>query len=346
MEKTTIDPPRDLCSYADSGATVHCFHSGSVFVPGSLTHCDARTVLLADKISVTSKRSGDVIIPFENSNVRLNGVLLIPDLGYNLVSTGRLADNGIESNLRRHDVQLFLEDNKFYVGCGKRDVNYGMYTLPHALISPPREKAMIMSPHDIAQLRHQRLAHINPCNLANVHKHVAGVPKLGPRQDVCRACRLGKAQKLPFPGHFDIASTIGEVVHLDIVGKLETSFPDRYRYVLTFVDSYSRYTFIGLMRYCSDLSNVFKGVSAKFREIGGAKIRPLFTGPIAKIHPDGAKEYISLQDSLEGVGKKLFSPPHTPELNGIAESVNRIMVEGALSMLIQASYRHAYGHLH
>ena len=34
---------------------------------------------------------------------------------------------------------------------------------------------------------------------------------------------------------------------------------------------------------------------------------------------------------------KSFSPPYTPELNGIAERVNRTMVEAALSMLIQAN---------
>ena len=148
VEKTTVDPPRDLCSYADSGATVHCFHSESVFVPGSLTECDTRTILLADKTSVTSSRSGDVIIPFENANVRLKGALYIPDLGYNLVSTGRLADNGIESNFRRRDVQLFLEEENFYVGCGKRDTESGMYTLPSFTAFHPNTISQLSTPND------------------------------------------------------------------------------------------------------------------------------------------------------------------------------------------------------
>ena len=47
---------------------------------------------------------------------------------------------------------------------------------------------------------------------------------------------------------------------------------------------------------------------------------------------------MALQDSLGG-GKenKSISPPYTPELNGIAERVNRTMVEGSLAMLIQAN---------
>ena len=45
-----------------------------------------------------------------------------------------------------------------------------------------------------------------------------------------------------------------------------------------------------------------------------------------------------MQNDIGGVNQnKSFSPPYTPELNGIAERVNRTMVEAALSMLIQAN---------
>ena len=64
--------------------------------------------MLADKYSVIYRVSGEVILPFENSNVHLRNVLYIPELGYNLLSTGRFADNGIESHYRRRDVLLNL----------------------------------------------------------------------------------------------------------------------------------------------------------------------------------------------------------------------------------------------
>ena len=340
VEKTTVNPPRDHSSYADSGATVHCFHSESFFVPGSLSECDTRTIMLADKTTVTANRSGEVVIPFENANVRLRNVLLIPGLGYNLVSTGKLADNGIQSNFRRLDVQLSLEEDGFYIGCGSRHSRSGMYTLPDPLVgaNANEHRAFSMNAQDTAQLWHNRLAHLNPRDLVSLHNHVRDVPQLVQMDDVCRACRLGKAHKLPFPGHFEQAKAVGEIIHSDIVGPLEPSWPDRYRYISTFVDGHSRYTLIGLMHHKSDIHEVFQGVSAKFRKVGGASINPNFHGPIAKIHSDGAKEYIALQNSLGGgEHNKSFSPPYTPELNAIAERVNRTMVEGALSMLIQAN---------
>lgn len=342
LQKATVLPPRDNRSYADSGATAHFFHSQSLFVPGSMKECDPTTVLLADKTPVSSTECGDVIIPFRDANIRLRNTFYVPGLGYNLVSMGRLADNGIESHFRRDDVQLMLESDGFVIGTGERDNDTRLYMLPEPISHDASQHAMVTEKaKDEAQtqLWHQRLAHINGRDLMKVHVHADGVPKLCPMEEVCRACRLGKAHKLPFPSQFRQASRVGELVHSDIVGPLEPSFPDRFRYVSTFLDGHSRYLLIGCMNRRSMLKEVFDQVSVKFRKIGGAKSETNigFTG-ITKLHSDGAKEYVALQNDLGGVdGDKSFSPPHTPELNGIAERVNRTMVEAALALLIQAN---------
>lgn len=98
-EHTTVTPPKDDRTYHDSGATSHVYHSEDAFVTGSIAECEPCTVLLADKSSITASQRGEVILPFDNANIRLKHVLHIPGLGYNLVSVGRLADNGISSLL-------------------------------------------------------------------------------------------------------------------------------------------------------------------------------------------------------------------------------------------------------
>ena len=130
IEKTTIVPPKDQGTYADSGATVHCFYSESSFVPESIVECETRTVMLADNTSIKASFCGDVILPFDHADIRLKRALYIPNLGYNLVSTGRLADNGIESHFRRHDVRLMLELDRSFIGAGQRNLDSGMYMLP------------------------------------------------------------------------------------------------------------------------------------------------------------------------------------------------------------------------
>lgn len=106
VKKTTFPPPKDLRSYVDSGATCHRFHSEFAFVPGSLTPCNMRTVMLADKTSVTSTQMDEVIIPFEHANICLQNVPFITNLDYNLVPTAKFAAHGIKLLFRRTNVRL------------------------------------------------------------------------------------------------------------------------------------------------------------------------------------------------------------------------------------------------
>lgn len=174
ITKTTICPPQNMASYADSGATVHCFHSENVFVAGTLESCDERIVMLADKTSVVAKECGDVILPFENANIRLKRALYIPNLGYNLVSTGMFADKGIESHFGREDVRFVLTKDKIFIGKGIRHLGTGMYVLPEPVIQHTPEKAMSLFVSDTTELWHRRLAHINSRDLLTLHKHVEG----------------------------------------------------------------------------------------------------------------------------------------------------------------------------
>lgn len=81
--------------------------------------------------------------------------------------------------------------------------------------------------------------HINIKDLFIIHKHAAGISKLQKSDDVCRTCRLGKAHKLPFLGHFERSAAVGEILYADIVKPLELSFPDKYKCVSTFLDDLS-----------------------------------------------------------------------------------------------------------
>ena len=92
--------------------------------------CDPRTVLLADKSFVKAWRCREVILPFEHVNIRLRSALLIPGLGYNLVSVGCLADNDTESVFRKKNVMLRHIKGNPSIGYGTRDDRTRLYSLP------------------------------------------------------------------------------------------------------------------------------------------------------------------------------------------------------------------------
>lgn len=130
-------------------------------------------------------------------------------------------------------------------------------------------------------------------------------------------------------------------MRLDILGLLNPSFPYRFQYVSTFLDDHSQYVRIGLIYRSSVLGDSFYGASARLCRPGGANVTVKFCGSIAMVHLYCSKDYVDLKKDLGGgVINKSFFPPYTPELNSIAERVNRSMAEAARSFLIQADSPH------
>lgn len=80
---------------------------------------------------------------------------------------------------------------------------------------------------------------------------------------LCGACGLGKAHKLPFPGHLGRTSAVGNIVHSDIVGELEPWFPDRFQYVFTFIGDHWGYTFFQFLRTRDEVNKAFAMMTPK-----------------------------------------------------------------------------------
>lgn len=83
----------------------------------------------------------------------------------------------------------------------------------------------------------------------------------------CRSCILVKFRKLPFSGHFKKSMGVGEINHSDIVGVLEPSSPNGFRCVITFIDDYSRSTYLDFLQPRKDLPKVFQNMVLKLEEM-------------------------------------------------------------------------------
>ena len=58
----------------------------------------------------------------------------------------------------------------------------------------------------------------------------------------CAACKLGKSKILPFPSEGSKATHSFEIIHSDVWGISPTISHAQYKYFVTFIDDYSRYT--------------------------------------------------------------------------------------------------------
>lgn len=164
-------------TYANSGATTHCFRNKHAFVEGSIVPCEERIVVLVDNTSFLATQWGEVPLEFDSASIRLEQALFISLLVYSLFPTGRLADNGVESQFRRHDVVLERESNKSVIGYGTRDLDSIMYVLS-APFAPESCAVLSNIESPEGELWNRLLAHINNQGITRVYKFVDDVSNL------------------------------------------------------------------------------------------------------------------------------------------------------------------------
>ncbi|KAM2467268.1 hypothetical protein PS1_009092 [Malus domestica] len=105
-----------------------------------------------------------------------------------------------------------------------------------------------------------------------------GLPQLDVRTDtVCAGCQYGKAHQLPYEESKFKAKEPLELVHSDVFRPVKQPSIGDMRYMVTFIDDFSRYVWVFFMKDKSDTFSKFK----EFRESAegevGKKIRCLRT---------------------------------------------------------------------
>ena len=110
------------------------------------------------------------------------------------------------------------------------------------------------------------------------------------------------------------------------------------RYMVTFIDDYSRYTFVDLLRSKDEVLTKFREFINLVENQTGQKVKTLNLR-IKPLRTDNGGEYICKAFAAfcaeRGIAHK-FTNPHCPEQNKVAERMNRTIVESARSMLYHA----------
>nr|GEZ39696.1 retrovirus-related Pol polyprotein from transposon TNT 1-94 [Tanacetum cinerariifolium] len=103
-----------------------------------------------------------------------------------------------------------------------------------------------------AWLWHRRLSHLNfnTINLLSKNDIVIGLPKLKyVKDDLCSSCELGKAKRKSFQTKTTTSSKRRlRLLHMDLCGPMRVASINGKRYILVFVDDYSRYTWTHFLR--------------------------------------------------------------------------------------------------
>ena len=318
----------------DSGATSHMCTDRRMFTQLQPLS-KSLEVKLGDGHMLMAKGQGTVrlIMKYGRDKYRrciLNEVLYVPKLSCNLLSVSKTTEKG-------NDVK-FYDDT-----CVIRDVNRNpvaiatrVGVLYHIMTNQPHATTASTTPskEDIWHRRYGQLSLKNLQKLAR--EQLVNDFDFSVTQDIqfCESCIQGKQHKAPFPVKSDSgkAKEPLDVVHSDVCGKVNSKSLSGAEYFLTFVDDKTRYIWLYVLKRKSDVFTKFKEWKAQVELLTGRKLKAFRT--------DNGGEFTSceFEEHLrrEGVKHEL-TVPKCPQQNGIAERLNRTLVEMVRSMLLGAS---------
>jgi hypothetical protein len=140
----------------------------------------------------------------------------------------------------------------------------------------------------LCELWHRKMAHLHHGALGGLREVVTGVPQISTKhQDVCRGCALGKFTKASFPSSDTRSVGILDLVHTDVCGPMSQASLSGREYYLTFIDDYSRKTWIYFLKTKSEVFKRFQEFKALVENQSGKKIKVL--------QSDNGGEYSSTQ---------------------------------------------------
>ena len=323
----------DICEWIiDSGATQHMTFERARLSnykefkkPCVVNLGDSRSILAYGKGTYhVTAAVGD-----HTQNISLQEVLYLPELDKNLLSVNAMVRRGATVTFKDDKCEISRDSKILAMG----EIQGKLYTLK---IVKEHVNIAKQQPDADKYLWHCRFGHLGMNNVnklieGNMVNGMDGVSDKSENQ-FCEACAKGKQHCCPYPRTADYrASEQFELVHSDVCGPMPVSSLGGSRYFVTFIDDYSRYTSVYFMKNKSE-------VLEKFKEFHNYVVNA--TGkPIKILRSDNGGEYSS--NEFESFLKKngivhQLSVPYNPAQNGVAERMNRTIMESTRSMLSHA----------
>jgi histone deacetylase 1/2 len=267
---------------------------------------------------------GHTTVHTPSRDIHLNNVLYVPQAKKNLVSVHRLATDNC-AFLEFLPNFFLIKDQATKNTLLKGRCHKGLYPLPASSIR------QALSATNASESRwHSRLGHPSSFIVKQVISS-NNLPCSGESLNklVCDACQQGKSHQLPYPVSSSVSKYPLELVFSNVWGHVPESV-GRKKYYVSFIDDFSKFTWIYLLKFKSE-------VFQKFHEFQ-ALVERLFDRKILAMQTDWGGEYHKLNSFFNKAGiAHHVSCPHAHQRNGSAERKHRHIVEVGLSLLAHAS---------
>src|SRR5271168_512426 len=318
----------------DSGASRHMSpykHKFINFIP-----IQRKVLTAADGGHFEAVGKGDMHITMPNgkssTRILLKDVLYAPKMGVTLISIGKIDTAGCAALFHKSQLRIFssMKEKKLLAQIEMKD---GLYRVEHEKNVDLVAAAVMPEVVTIEKL-HCIMGHIAPeAAKTLIKKGLVEGFKLDESSTMpytCDSCEYGKTHRKPIKKEREAprAAKIGDEIHSDVWGPSPVQTIGGREYYSTYTDDHSRYTQLYLQRLKSETFDSYKQFEAFLLRQKGVHIK--------KLHTDRGGEYLSKEfsDHLAENGTIRNLTVHdTPEHNGVAERLNRTLLERVRSML-------------
>lgn len=311
----------------DSGATSHMCCDKTKF--SNISENNTTIMLAADK-SVEPPGVGTVVLHTENRKITMRDVLYVPSLNMNFVSISKAAKYGHHTKFENNGAVICNNSGEIVLRA-KQENNLYVYEnkFEHNELHISQDSSWV-------SIWHNRFGHLNFKNLKDLSEkklvHGLNIKNVNIKTN-CDTCNKAKICGLPFPQKAErVTKSVLELVHSDVCGPMNVNSIAGNRYVVSFIDDYTRKNFVYFLRTKNEVFEKFKLFKNYVECQTNKKIKVL--------RSDNGTEYKNKQfdEFLEKCGiKRQLTVPYTPQQNGIAERANRTLIEMAKSLLIHAN---------
>ncbi|KAG7598707.1 Zinc finger CCHC-type superfamily [Arabidopsis suecica] len=328
---------REEVWFLDSGCSNHMTGSKEWF--SDLEEGINRTVKLGNDTRMSVVGKGSVKVQISGITQVIPDVYYVPELKNNLLSLGQLQERGLAILIRDGTCKVYHPSKGAIM-----ETNMSGNRMFFLLATKSQKNSLCLQAEDVSEkemnLWHCRFGHLNQeaLKLLSQKEMVIGLPNLKPTKEICAVCMVGKQHRASMSKKSSWrASRQLQLIHSDICGPITPISHSGKRYILTFIDDFTRKTWAYFLHEKSEAFLTFKIFKASVEKEIGMSITCLRTDRGGEFTSNEFGEFCK----THGITRQLTAA-FTPQQNGVAERKNRTIMNAVRSMLSERQVPKAF----